>query len=349
VRGYSESYGVNNLLRVPLDSSPPTAVIQFVSTNKTFQEDLKHHIKLILESKLISPCLAIFGWSNSSAKVRDLIPSKDPPKHTISLRHEFDDADISDFLLNLLSNLYLGLETAVQAAAFSVKIYDNIDRVIDCKAPTEFSSEPVSETINVKGSETMIASLEYNHKPDFSPIQLQAYPQTLQGMRRGCLILIFAFNDEETMKQFERDFGVILNRGPEVRANGSLDIAQSEITSLSFRTCNKKVLTEKWMMVSDSKWEWEQLLELFELPGVKFIRNFVNDKTIEFEGTLYAKGVMESNSRYGSMVETQNFWGDVSRFQCDFNLIYSPLTRELHLGYSGIHTPVAFFPANGFL
>eukprot|EP01102_Stenamoeba_stenopodia_P020353 TRINITY_DN7887_c0_g3_i1.p1 TRINITY_DN7887_c0_g3~~TRINITY_DN7887_c0_g3_i1.p1 ORF type:complete len:651 (+),score=87.47 TRINITY_DN7887_c0_g3_i1:723-2675(+) len=94
------------------------------------------------------------------------------------------------------------------------------------------------------------------------------------------------------MKQFEETYQLELMQGPVVHPDGSFDLSKCETNNLSFTAHKTEVLTERWTMQSDTRWEWAQLADLFELPGLKFIRKIVDERTIEFEGTLYAKVVM---------------------------------------------------------
>jgi len=305
VVGYRDSYDSTNLLRARLDSGG-TTVVQFVSTNNegSLEKILLKQIVFILQHKLEGSRLAIFGWSNSSAQARKLVSDlKEPPQQVLSLRQTFDCSKIYEFLYNLNANLCLGVELAIQSGALSVGMVRNIDQYIDLLLLNDYSSNSTSGAFSMRTHDAKqnTGSLKVN-RPSFDVSDIQDSGGSLQAVTKGGLVLVFAFEDEARMRDFENRFSVKLTRGPSVHPDGSFDVSQSETTNLSFRTYPENILTEKWLLRSETKWEWHQLSELFELPGVKFIRKIVNEYTIEFEGTLYAKAVVKSNPHYGALM-----------------------------------------------
>jgi len=254
--------------------------------------------------------LVIFGWPDSCSQVNHLISEvEEPPLHVISIKGTFQYTRLSNFLYTLHKNLYLGIEKAIQAGAFSVGMYNNIARFLELIPSEEVATSSTSEAIALKRhtKSVLCATLKLEQPSSLRLSQLRNSLESFQGAGRGSVILVFTFEDESAMEQFERDFSVKLTRGPVVHPDGSFDISQSEITNLSFRTYKKEILTERWEMKSETEWNWEQLLKLFELPGVKFIREIVDEKTIVFEGTLYARSIHRSSiNRSNSIVAVQD-------------------------------------------
>jgi len=125
------------------------------------------------------------------------------------------------------------------------------------------------------------------------------YGQVTVGAILGEIFFVFAFGDLTTLRRFEKEFSVKLIRGPSVRPNGSIDISQSETMSLSLGAYKAEMATERWTLAKrESKWDLEELVELLELPGVKFIRKVISEKCVEFEG----KAVVNRNPRYSVLM-----------------------------------------------
>jgi len=299
--GFEGSYDSSNLMTITFDSSREDPIIQFLLIDQKKRDAASFQILLnqmfmILQYKLKGSPLVIFGWSNSSNWVRKLIAElPEPPLRAISVKEAFDCTKLSDFLSNFYANLHISIEVAIQTGALSVGINKDIDQHFEMLASsTEGTRETITEAIAIRRGNALQQIFILKIEDPFDVFDVWNLCGSLEGVTRGCILAIFAFDEvKKTLLKKQRSFK--FTRGPLIHKDGSINISKSETKSLSFRTYKPEILTERWALISETKWGWKQLLELFQLPGIKFIRRMIDERTIEFEGTLYAKAIAKSN------------------------------------------------------
>jgi len=307
IKGFEHPFDIDKLLMISFSTPATTNIAQFVSIRDnslhSIEERFIRKIYLTTKDKLNESPLIIFGWSNSYIQAEELMSQKldKPPSVIMSFKGELATDGLIKILRVLYANIYRGAEIAIQYAK-ELEIGESIG----------FSTAPLTDLQNRQAHKhsfslrkrlhSMFTAIWKTSNPR-RVIEAKHYAESLDSIRSGSFVFIFAFNSEDTLKKFEKDFNVVLTRGPVIDANGSVDISTTEDMSLSFRTYERDLLTERWIMESESEWEWKQLLEVFEIPGIKFIRDILDERRIEFEGTLYAKAVLKGSQHYRAMVK----------------------------------------------
>jgi len=313
LRGYPHNLDLPLFLSVNLDSSSPP-VVQFIAIEQNsflvpISDRFFNGVRLILKHKVKNSPLIVFGWSDSWDQAKSLMSSNvlaEPPSVIISINGTVALDDFSSFLFILYSNLYLGIEPAVELA-LAARLRSQIKLVVSLHSFPYKSKDSALPLIRERDSTQITASLSaLSNKLPFRLRNLKRYSSSFVTVLidSESLIFVFAFDSIAALEQFEEEFSVKLVRGVSIHSDGSFDVSIQEESSFSFRTYSKEeVLTERWTMKSEAGWEWKQLAELFAVPGVKFIREIVDETNIVFEGTFFAKSVLESDRGFSVMMD----------------------------------------------